>query len=201
MAYATWVPSYDTRGICHLGTVICHPWHMPPGYRHMPPVSYATWVPPYDTRVICHLGPSYDTRVICHLGPSYDTRVICHLGVAYDGPPYPVMKKRPSVQSARDPQACTLYSIPPPCPKMPSPLHRSRCAARSTRKKNRCRKSGKSPDSGKTRLNPTYAHTLGVSGAAGSRFLFFLSVVCDYCVVPVCLLALCSSCLACRSLV
>ena len=32
---------------------------------------------------------------------------------------------------------------------------------------------GKSPDNGKTRLNPTYAHTQGVSGAAGSRVLFF----------------------------
>ena len=32
---------------------------------------------------------------------------------------------------------------------------------------------GVSPDNGKTRLNPTYAHTQGVSGAAGSRFLFF----------------------------
>eukprot|EP00964_Phaeocystis_antarctica_P087244 scaffold55316_cov45-Phaeocystis_antarctica.AAC.1 len=33
--YATWVPSYDTRGICHLG-------------------------PSYDTRVICHVGVAYD---------------------------------------------------------------------------------------------------------------------------------------------
>ena len=32
---------------------------------------------------------------------------------------------------------------------------------------------GMSPDNGKTRLNPTYAHTQGVSGAAGSRVLFF----------------------------
>ena len=32
---------------------------------------------------------------------------------------------------------------------------------------------GVSPDNGKTRLNPTNAHTQGVSGAAGSRFLFF----------------------------
>ena len=34
-------------------------------------------------------------------------------------------------------------------------------------------KNGMSPDNGKTRLNPTYAHTQGVSGAAGSRVLFF----------------------------
>ena len=32
---------------------------------------------------------------------------------------------------------------------------------------------GVSPDNEKTRLNPTYAHTQGVSGVAGSRFLFF----------------------------
>ena len=44
---------------------------------------------------------------------------------------------------------------------------------------------GASPDKGKTRLNPTYAHTQGVSGVAGSRFLFFSKCVCDYCVVPV----------------
>ena len=32
---------------------------------------------------------------------------------------------------------------------------------------------GASPDKGKTRLNPTYAHTQGVSSAAGSLFFGF----------------------------
>ena len=31
---------------------------------------------------------------------------------------------------------------------------------------------GASPDKGKTRLNPTYAHTQGVSGAAGLLFRY-----------------------------
>ena len=40
-------------------------------------------------------------------------------------------------------------------------------------KKNDVENNGVSPDNEKTRLNPTNAHTQGVSGAAGSRFLFF----------------------------
>ena len=50
----------------------------------------------------------------------------------------------------------------------------ARATVRHRLKKEMCvEKNGMSPDNEKTRLNPTYAHTQGVSGAAGSRVLFF----------------------------
>ena len=54
-----------------------------------------------------------------------------------------------------------------------------RDAADATRVKNIIEKGGLSPDNAKTMLNPTYAHTQGVSGAAGSRDFCFsmLSVI------------------------
>ena len=56
-------------------------------------------------------------------------------------------------------------------------------------KKKNVENNGVSPDNEKTRLNPTYAHTQGVSGVAGSRDVVWDAAVrrlgCMYCCAPV----------------